>query len=226
MPSEHSNGWVLFRFSKDISSITVLALFEEGEESTTAFVEPIVILLILVANAVIGVWQERNAENAIEALKEYEPEMGKVYRMNRKAVQRIKARDIVPGDIVEIAGESVSVIKHTDPVPDPRAVNQDKKNMLFSGTNIAAGRAIGVVVSTGVSTEIGKIRNQMASTEQEKTPLQQKLDEFGQQLSKVISLICIAVWLINIGHFSDPVHGGSWFRGAISTISRSQWPWP
>uniref|UniRef100_A0A673H4N8 Calcium-transporting ATPase n=1 Tax=Sinocyclocheilus rhinocerous TaxID=307959 RepID=A0A673H4N8_9TELE len=220
----------------------VLALFEEGEESTTAFVEPIVILLILVANAVIGVWQERNAENAIEALKEYEPEMGKVYRMNRTAVQRIKARDIVPGDIVEVSvgdkvpadiritsiksttlrvdqsiltGESVSIIKHTDPVPDPRAVNQDKKNMLFSGTNIAAGRAIGIVVSTGVSTEIGKIRNQMVSTEQEKTPLQQKLDEFGQQLSKVITLICIAVWVINIGHFADPVHGGSWIRGAI-----------
>uniref|UniRef100_A0A8C8G5L7 Calcium-transporting ATPase n=1 Tax=Oncorhynchus tshawytscha TaxID=74940 RepID=A0A8C8G5L7_ONCTS len=220
----------------------VLALFEEGEETITAFVEPIVILLILIANAVIGVWQERNAENAIEALKEYEPEIAKVYRMNRKAVQRVKAREIVPGDVVEIAvgdkvpadiritsiksttlrvdqsiltGESVSVIKHTDPVPDPRAVNQDKKNMLFSGTNIAAGRAIGIVVSTSVSTEIGKIRNQMAATEQEKTPLQQKLDEFGEQLSKVISLICVAVWVINIGHFGDPVHGGSWMRGAI-----------
>uniref|UniRef100_A0A8C6TN04 Calcium-transporting ATPase n=1 Tax=Neogobius melanostomus TaxID=47308 RepID=A0A8C6TN04_9GOBI len=221
----------------------VLALFEEGEETTTAFVEPIVILLILIANAVIGVWQERNAESAIEALKEYEPEMGKVYRMNRKAVQRIKARDIVPGDIVEVAvgdkvpadirltsiksttlrvdqsiltGESVSVIKHTDPVPDPRAVNQDKKNMLFSVRHQhRAGRAIGVVVATGVSTEIGKIRNQMASTEQEKTPLQRKMDEFGQQLSKVISLICVAVWVINIGHFGDPVHGGSWVKGAI-----------
>lgn len=83
------------------------------------------------------------------------------------------------------------------------------------GTNIAAGRAIGVVIATGVATEIGKIRNQMASTEQEKTPLQQKLDEFGQQLSKVISLICVAVWVINIGHFGDPVHGGSWVKGAI-----------
>ncbi|KAL4684598.1 hypothetical protein H8958_018221 [Nasalis larvatus] len=220
----------------------VLAWFEEGEETITAFVEPFVILLILIANAIVGVWQERNAENAIEALKEYEPEMGKVYRADRKAVQRIKARDIVPGDIVEVAvgdkvpadirilaiksttlrvdqsiltGESVSVIKHTEPVPDPRAVNQDKKNMLFSGTNIAAGKALGIVATTGVSTEIGKIRDQMAATEQDKTPLQQKLDEFGEQLSKVISLICVAVWLINIGHFNDPVHGGSWIRGAI-----------
>ncbi|KAM5228220.1 sarcoplasmic/endoplasmic reticulum calcium ATPase 1 [Ctenodactylus gundi] len=220
----------------------VLAWFEEGEETITAFVEPFVILLILIANAIVGVWQERNAENAIEALKEYEPEMGKVYRADRKSVQRIKARDMVPGDIVEVAvgdkvpadirilsiksttlrvdqsiltGESVSVIKHTEPVPDPRAVNQDKKNMLFSGTNIAAGKALGIVATTGVNTEIGKIRDQMAATEQDKTPLQQKLDEFGEQLSKVISLICVAVWLINIGHFNDPVHGGSWFRGAI-----------
>uniref|UniRef100_A0A665X0Y0 Calcium-transporting ATPase n=1 Tax=Echeneis naucrates TaxID=173247 RepID=A0A665X0Y0_ECHNA len=187
----------------------VLAWFEEGEETVTAFVEPFVILLILIANAVVGVWQERNAESAIEALKEYEPEMGKVYRSDRKSVQRIKAREIVPGDI------SVSVIKHTESVPDLRAVNQDKKNMLFSGTNIAAGKAVGVVVATGVSTEIGKIRDQMAATEQEKTPLQAKLDEFGEQLSKVISLICVAVWAINIGHFNDPVHGGSWIRGAV-----------
>ncbi|XP_056288165.1 sarcoplasmic/endoplasmic reticulum calcium ATPase 2b [Pseudoliparis swirei] len=220
----------------------VLAWFDDGEETITAFVEPFVILLILIANAIVGVWQERNAENAIEALKEYEPEMGKVYRQDRKSVQRIKARDIMPGDIVEVAvgdkvpadirlssitsttlrvdqsiltGESVSVIKHTDPVPDPRAVNQDKKNMIFSGTNIAAGKAIGVVVATGGNTEIGKIRDEMAATEQERTPLQKKLDEFGQQLSKVITLICIAVWLINIGHFNDPVHGGSWIRGAV-----------
>uniref|UniRef100_H3C7X3 Cation-transporting P-type ATPase C-terminal domain-containing protein n=1 Tax=Tetraodon nigroviridis TaxID=99883 RepID=H3C7X3_TETNG len=87
--------------------------------------------------------------------------------------------------------------------------------MLFSGTNIAAGRAVGVVVATGVQTEIGKIRDEMASTDAERTPLQQKLDQFGEQLSKVISVICVAVWAINVGHFNDPVHGGSWLRGAV-----------
>lgn len=221
----------------------VLACFEESEEETvTAFVEPFVILLILIANAIVGVWQERNAESAIEALKEYEPEMGKVVRANKAGVQKIKAREIVPGDIVEVSvgdkipadlrlfkifsttiridqsiltGESVSVIKHTDAIPDPKAVNQDKKNILFSGTNVAAGKARGVVIGTGLNTAIGNIRTQMAETEDIKTPLQQKLDEFGEQLSKVISLICVAVWAINIGHFNDPAHGGSWIKGAI-----------
>jgi Ca2+ transporting ATPase len=114
-----------------------------------------------------------------------------------------------------LTGESVSVIKHTDAIPDEKAVNQDKKNLLFSGTNAASGKARGVVVGTGTLTEIGKIRDTLANTEEERTPLQQKLDEFGEQLSKAISIICIIVWVININHFSDPVHGGSWFKGAI-----------
>ncbi|BFG05449.1 calcium-transporting ATPase sarcoplasmic/endoplasmic reticulum type [Drosophila madeirensis] len=220
----------------------VLALFEEHEETFTAFVEPLVILLILIANAVVGVWQERNAESAIEALKEYEPEMGKVIRQDKSGIQKVRAKEIVPGDLVEVSvgdkipadirlthiysttiridqsiltGESVSVIKHTDAIPDPRAVNQDKKNILFSGTNVAAGKARGVVIGTGLSTAIGKIRTEMSETEEIKTPLQQKLDEFGEQLSKVISVICVAVWAINIGHFNDPAHGGSWIKGAI-----------
>ncbi|KFM80445.1 Calcium-transporting ATPase sarcoplasmic/endoplasmic reticulum type, partial [Stegodyphus mimosarum] len=168
--------------------------------------------------------------------------MGKVIRQDKPGVQRIRAKDIVPGDLVEIAvgdkvpadirllqifsttlrvdqsiltGESVSVIKHTDPIRDFKAVNQDKKNLLFSGTNIAAGKARGIVIGTGLETAIGKIRTEMSETEEVRTPLQQKLDEFGEQLSKVISVICVAVWAINIGHFNDPAHGGSWIKGAV-----------
>lgn len=144
----------------------VLAMFEEheeGESSFHAFVEPLVIIMILICNASVGVWQERNAESAIEALKEYEPEIAKVYRQNKVgSAQRIKARELVPGDVVEVAvgdkipadiritsiysttiridqalltGESVSVIKQSEPIPEVRAVNQDKKNLLFSVSN-------------------------------------------------------------------------------------------
>jgi Ca2+ transporting ATPase len=180
----------------------VLAFFEDDDDSITAFVEPFVILTILIANAIVGVWQERNAEDAIEALKEYEPEMGKVVRSDKDGVQKIRAREIVPGDIVEVSvgdkipadirimhimsttlridqsiltGESVSVIKHTDPVPDPRAVNQDKKNLIFSGTNVAAGKARGVVIGTGLSTAIGRIRTEMTRLRRSRPPSSRSL---------------------------------------------------
>ena len=73
-----------------------------------------------------------------------------------------------------------------------RPTPQDKKNILFSGTNVAAGKARGIVIGTGLNTAIGQIRTQMADTEEMKTPLQQKLDEFGEQLSKV----CVETWRV------------------------------
>ncbi|KAF9956345.1 hypothetical protein BGZ72_002824 [Mortierella alpina] len=216
----------------------VLAMLEE-DDSGTAFVEPIVILLILIANAAVGVIQESNAEKAIEALKEYSPHEAKVLRNGSMA--KVIATDIVPGDIIEVAvgdkipadcrvleihssnfrvdqalltGESVSVNKVTDVVSDHRAVKQDQINMLFSGTTVVLGKAKAIVVQTGSDTAIGDIHKSITSQISEKTPLKRKLDEFGDDLAKVISVICILVWLVNIRHFNDPSHQG-WLKGAI-----------
>jgi len=226
----------------------VLAFFEDDErEQVTAFVEPFVILVILICNAAVGVWQERSAEDAIDALKEYAPAMAKVFREG--ALIEINAVEVVPGDIVEIAvgdqvpadlrllhifstnlridqailtGESVSVAKKSEYIRASEVnVNQDKHNMCFSGTNVSSGKARGVVTGTGMDTEIGRIKGSLDATKKqkeddnEKTPLGQKLEEFGDQLTKYITWICILVWAINIGHFNDPMHGGHWLKGAI-----------
>ncbi|RKP09771.1 hypothetical protein THASP1DRAFT_28424 [Thamnocephalis sphaerospora] len=218
----------------------VLALFEEEDgDQVTAFVEPIVILLILIANATVGVIQESNAEKAIEALKEYSPEEAKVLRDGQ--VRKINASELVPGDIIDLAvgdripadvrilsitssqlrvdqailtGESVSVTKQTEAISDSGAVKQDMINICFSGTTAVLGKARAIVIETGARTAIGNIHKSISSQITEKTPLKQKLDDFGDSLAKVITVICILVWLVNIRHFNDPSHHG-WLKGAI-----------
>ncbi|KAI8816876.1 uncharacterized protein EV422DRAFT_607415 [Fimicolochytrium jonesii] len=220
----------------------VLAFLETDEaEAGTAFVEPIVILLILIANAVVGVVQETNAEKAIEALAEYSPDEAKV--MRNGSVHKIHAKDLVPGDIVHLAvgdkipadcrlleiissafrtdqsiltGEAVSVSKDPDTVvKDAKAVKQDQVNILFSGTTVTIGKAIAVVVQTGTDTAIGEIHQSITSQTDEKTPLKQQLDDFGEQLAKIITVICILVWVINFRHFNDEAFHGNWVKGAI-----------
>jgi Ca2+ transporting ATPase len=99
-------------------------------------------------------------------------------------------------------------------VKDLQSVKQDQINTLFSGTTVVTGHATAIVVLTGSSTAIGDIHESIAAQISEPTPLKQKLNDFGDTLAKVISVICIVVWLINIPHFNDPVHG-SWAKGAI-----------
>ncbi|KIO28152.1 hypothetical protein M407DRAFT_72156 [Tulasnella calospora MUT 4182] len=220
----------------------ILALLEEREPGSslwTAFVEPSVILLILIANAAVGVIQESNAEQAIDALKEYSPDVAKVTRNGR--TMHVNAVDIVPGDVLTVAvgdripadarllsvssntfrvdqailtGESTSVSKTNGVVDDKRAVKQDMVNMLFSGTSVVNGTARAVVVHTGSNTAIGDIHKSISSQISEKTPLKKKLDDFGDSLAKVITVICILVWLVNIRNFSDPAHHG-YLKGAI-----------
>lgn len=219
--------------------VDFLIALANGESGISAFLEPGVIILILIANATVGVITETNAEAAIEELKAYEAEVATVLRHGRLSL--LPAAELVPGDIVEVSvggkvpadlrlieilssnfrvdqailtGESDSVTKDTEPHAVQKAVYQDKTCLLFSGTVVTAGRARTVVIGTGQNTAIGKIRDAMAEAIVEATPLQKKLDQFGSFLSKVIAVICVLVWIINIGRFSDPVHG-SWYQGAI-----------
>ncbi|RZC66289.1 hypothetical protein C5167_009981 [Papaver somniferum] len=110
--------------------------------------------------------------------------------------------------------ESCSVAKDLESTVATKAVYQDKKSILFSGTIVVSGRAKAVVVGVGSNTAMGGIRDAMLKTEDAATPLKKKLDEFGTFLAKVIAGICVLVWIVNIGHFRDPAHGG-FLRGAI-----------
>ncbi|XP_035538996.1 calcium-transporting ATPase 3, endoplasmic reticulum-type isoform X1 [Juglans regia] len=216
----------------------ILALIN-GETGLTAFLEPSVILMILAANATVGVITETNAEKALEELRAYQADIATVLRNGCFSI--LPATELVPGDIVEVSvgckvpadmrmiemlsnqlrvdqailtGESCSVEKELESTRATNVVYQDKTNILFSGTVVVAGRARAVVVGVGTNTAMGSIRDSMLQTEDEVTPLKKKLDEFGTFLAKVIAGICILVWLVNIGHFRDPAHGG-FLRGAI-----------
>lgn len=202
---------------------------ESEEEGIRAYIEPLVILLILVLNAVVGVWQESNAEAALDALKELQSDTAKTRRDGR-LVADLHARELVPGDIIELAagdkipadcrvvalitatvraeqasltGESVAVLKSSDPVKDANCELQSKECMLFAGTAVASGQCVAIVTSIGMDTEIGKIQSQIqaAADEEEDTPLKKKLNEFGELLAKVIFWICVLVWAINARNF-------------------------
>ncbi|PNY04607.1 calcium-transporting ATPase endoplasmic reticulum-type-like protein, partial [Trifolium pratense] len=233
----------------------ILALIN-GETGLMAFLEPSVILMILAANAAVGVITETNAEKALEELRAYQADVATVLRNGCFSI--LPATELVPGDIVEVSvgckipadmkmiemlsnevrvdqailtGESSSVEKELTTITATNAVYQDKTNILFSGTVVVAGRARAVVVGVGPNTAMGSIRDSMLRTEDSKetmvylqnaltvmtvevTPLKKKLDEFGTFLAKVIAGICVLVWIVNIGHFRDPSHGG-FVHGAI-----------
>lgn len=198
------------------------------ESGPSGYVEPMVIVMILILNAIVGVWQESNAERALEALKEMQSEHAKVIR-NGLYISNLPSRELVPGDIVELrvgdkvpadmriaylktatvrieqsslTGESMSVVKVNHPVKEDIEL-QGKECMVFAGTTVVNGSFVSIVVSTGMSTEIGKIQSQIqeAALEETDTPLKKKLDEFGERLTKVIGLICLLVWVINYKYF-------------------------
>jgi magnesium-transporting ATPase (P-type) len=201
-----------------------------------SFVEPIVILSILVLNAAVGVIQSQSAKDSLQALQELQPTLCTPLR-DGTLQANVPASELVPGDIIQLrvgdkipadarvvelqsstlqvdetslTGESVTVGKLAgeDGVSEPGAPLQAQPGMVFAGTMVTAGNALAVVTSTGMSTQFGKIQQGVTDAQQDlqKTPLAIKLDEFGNQLTVIIGIICVAVWLVSI-----PKMGGASF---------------
>ncbi|RRT63411.1 hypothetical protein B296_00042720 [Ensete ventricosum] len=211
-----------------------------GEAGLTAFVEPLVIFLILVVNAVVGVWQENNAEKALEALKEIQSEHAAV-RRDGKLIPSLPAKELVPGDIVELrvgdkvpadmrvlqlisstfrvdqgslTGESAAVNKTNRVVNSEDTDIQGKESMVFAGTTVVNGSCVCLVTQIGMNTEIGNIHLQIheACQSDDETPLKKKLNEFGEVLTAIIGVICAFVWLINVKYFLTWEYVDGWPR--------------
>ena len=197
----------------------------EGEGIT----DTIIILIVVIVNAIIGVTQEAKAEKSLEALQKLSDHAAKVVRDGK--MQVIPARELVPGDIVvldtgdyipadlriieavnlksqesSLTGESVPVEKNIDEIKDEETGIGDRINMLFSSSLITYGRGKGIVVETGMNTEVGKIAGMINQTEEQITPLQQKLNKLGKTLGIVALTICALIFAVGIIQGKEPIH--------------------
>ena len=180
-----------------------------------------IILGILLVNAIIGVVQERKAESSLEALNKMSTPHSKVLRNGE--VSEISAVDIVPGDIVvldtgdiipadlrlietinlkvqesALTGESVPVIKHTNTLEGEDIPLGDRENMAFSTGMVTYGRGRGVVVATGMQTEVGKIADMLQQTESTDTPMKRRLEELGKILGYAALAICALIFVVGV----------------------------
>jgi len=179
--------------------------------------DAIIILLVVLVNAIIGVIQESKAEAALEALKNMSSPTAMVKRGGK--IIEIPAAELVVGDIVvleagriipadlrllqsinlkieesALTGESVPVDKDSDFIASGELGIGDRINMAYSSTSVAYGRGEGVVVYTGMDTEIGKIASMLSESEEELTPLQKRLNDLGKVLGIVAIVIIVAMF--------------------------------
>ena len=197
----------------------------EGEGIT----DTIIILIVVLVNAIIGVTQEAKAEKSLEALQKLTAHASKVVRNGQVVV--IPAKELVPGDIVvldtgdyipadlriieavnlksqeaSLTGESVPVEKSTEKIENTEIELGDRTNMLFSSSLVTYGRGKGIVVETGMTTEVGKIAEMINEAEEQITPLQQKLNKLGKTLGIVAIVICLIIFIIGLLQNKEPIH--------------------
>ncbi len=180
-----------------------------------------IILGILLVNAIIGVVQEKNAESSLEALNKMSSPHSKVLRNGQ--ISEILAVDIVPGDVVvldtgdiipadlrlietvnlkvqesALTGESVPIIKHSDALEGEDIALGDRENMAFSTGMVTYGRGRGIVVATGMQTEVGKIADMLQHTESTDTPMKRRLEELGKILGYAALAICALIFVVGV----------------------------
>ena len=214
-----------------ISGVTA---FYSGE----SFADVVIIMAVVIINAVLGVVQESKAEAAIEALQEIAAATSKVMRDGRQVV--LRSEELVPGDIVvleagdavpadgriltsaslkieeaALTGESVPVNKAADRLEAGDAQDVplgDRKNMMYMGSTVVYGRGTAVVTGTGMNTEMGKIAGALAQAEEEKTPLQIKLNQLSRVLTALVLGVCAVIFAVGLFRASG---SGAGFTGAV-----------
>ncbi len=225
---------------KDFSIIIlIIAAIISGIVGVTkgeGITDTMVIMIVVIVNAIIGVSQESKAEKSLEALQKLTDHASKVIRNG--TIKVIPAKELVPGDIVvldtgdyipadlriieavnlksqesSLTGESVPVEKSIDRIEDEDVELGDRVNMLFSSSLVTYGRGKGIVVETGMNTEVGKIAGMINEVEDQETPLQTKLNKLGKTLGIVAIIACIIIFAIGLMQGKEPL---SMFMTAVS----------
>ncbi|MBQ7224160.1 MAG: calcium-translocating P-type ATPase, PMCA-type [Clostridia bacterium] len=222
-----SNAQRFFEQFKDVMIIILLVaavisfVIACVEKNPKEFFEPVLILLIVVLNAIMGVVQESKAEKALDALKNMSAPHARVLRDGKEQV--INAADLVPGDIIlleagdfvpadarlirsvslkseesALTGESVPSEKDAKADVKENAPLGDRHNMVFSGCSITYGTATAIVTATGMDTEMGKIANLLSGEVETQTPLQQKLAKLGKYLGFLALGACAIIFIIGL----------------------------
>lgn len=196
--------------------IAALISMATGDAEST-----LVIIAVITLNAVLGTVQHFKAEQSLDSLKALSSPTAKVIRDGKKI--EIPSKEVVPGDILmleagdmvaadgriienfslqvnesSLTGESESVNKFVDVIESEEVALGDQKNMVFSGSLVTYGRALVVITSTGMNTEIGKIANLMEETQEKATPLQVSLDDFSKKLAIGILGVCVIVFFLSL----------------------------
>ena len=177
-------------------------------------------MIVIILNAILGTVQHVKAEQSLDNLKALTSPIAKVMRNNR--IVEIPSEEIVVGDILfeagdyisadgrliesynlqinesSLTGESLSVAKNTELIHDDQIGVADKKNMVHTGSFVTNGRGMAIVTAIGMETEIGKIANLLDTAKEKKTPLQISLDQFGEKLALGITMICVAIFAIDL----------------------------